>query len=58
MLKINVIGNLTSDFELRTKPNEELPYTSRRRIQSALRLCTKQSRSIMLTMMMRWMHGN
>ena len=26
MLKINVIGNLTSDFELRTKPNEELPY--------------------------------
>lgn len=27
MLKITAIGNLTSDLELRTKPNEELPYT-------------------------------
>ena len=26
MLKIHVIGNLTSDFELRTKPGDEIPY--------------------------------
>lgn len=26
MLKITVIGNITSDFELRTKPNDDLPY--------------------------------
>lgn len=26
MLKITAIGNLTSDIELRTKPNEDLPY--------------------------------
>ena len=26
MLKINVIGNLTNDIELRTKPNDEIPY--------------------------------
>ena len=26
MLKINVIGNITSDFELRTKQGDEVPY--------------------------------
>lgn len=26
MLKINVIGNITSDFELRYKPDDEIPY--------------------------------
>lgn len=26
MLKITAIGNLTSDIELRTKPNEDIPY--------------------------------
>ena len=26
MLKITVIGNITSDFELRTKPGDDIPY--------------------------------
>ena len=26
MLKITVIGNITSDFELRTKPGDDTPY--------------------------------
>ena len=26
MLKITVIGNITSDFELRSKPGDDTPY--------------------------------
>lgn len=26
MLKIKVVGNITKDFELRTKPNSDIPY--------------------------------
>ena len=45
MLKITAIGNITTDFALRTKENEELPYAIIR-IASDRRYCDREGNKL------------